>query len=89
MKPILNDIIVMNANDSEFNGLSLTPDYSNLAFKRVKEMQDEFLKLKFGMFIHYNMATYKGVEWVEGYADPSTFDPGGPVDTDEIGRADV
>jgi len=50
--------------------------------KRVKEMQDEFLKLKFGMFIHYNMATYKGVEWVEGYADPSTFDPGGPVDTD-------
>mgnify|MGYP001811871199 FL=1 len=34
------------------------------------------------MFIHYNMATYKGVEWVEGYPDPSEFNPGGKVDTD-------
>lgn len=28
------------------------------------------------------MATYKKVQWVEGYPDPSTFDPGGMVDTD-------
>lgn len=48
----------------------------------VKALQDEFLKLRFGMFIHYNMATYKGVQWTEGYPDPSTFDPGGEVDTD-------
>ena len=48
----------------------------------VKELQAEFLKLKFGMFIHYNMATYKGVQWTEGYPDPSTFNPGGKVDTD-------
>ncbi|MDT8391033.1 MAG: alpha-L-fucosidase [Lentisphaeria bacterium] len=48
----------------------------------VKALQTEFLKLKFGMFIHYNMATYVGREWVDGYADPATFDPGGPIDTD-------
>ena len=50
--------------------------------KSVKEMQEEFLKLKFGMFIHYNMATYTGEQWVTGYPDPSTFNPGGKVDTD-------
>jgi len=50
--------------------------------KSVEQLQKDFLKLKFGMFIHYNMATYKGVQWVSGYPDPSTFDPGGKVDTD-------
>jgi len=49
----------------------------------VKVLQDEFLKLKFGMFLHYNMATYKGVQWVSGYQDPSTFNPGvDTIDTD-------
>jgi len=50
--------------------------------KSVKELRDEFLKLKFGMFIHYNMATYKGVQWVSGYQSPADFNPGGKVDTD-------
>ena len=45
-------------------------------------LQEEFLKLKFGMFIHYNMETYKDVQWVSGYHSPADFDPGGPVDTD-------
>lgn len=49
---------------------------------RVKELQEEFLKLKFGMFIHYNMATYMGEQWVTGTPNPSTFNPGGEVDTD-------
>ena len=52
------------------------------AEKTVEQLQDEFLELKFGMFIHYNMATYHNTQWVAGYPDPSTFDPGGPVDTD-------
>lgn len=34
------------------------------------------------MFIHYNMATYQGVQWVEGYPSPADFNPGGKVDTD-------
>ena len=50
--------------------------------KTVEQLQDEFLELKFGMFIHYNMATYHSTQWVPGYPDPSTFDPGGTVDTD-------
>ncbi len=61
---------------------ALTSIASAAERKPVKALQEEFLKLKFGMFIHYNMATYKGVQWTEGYPDPSTFDPGGKVDTD-------
>jgi alpha-L-fucosidase len=48
----------------------------------LEELQAGFRELGFGMFIHYNMATYHGVQWVEGYPPPATFDPGGPVDTD-------
>lgn len=48
----------------------------------VKELQEGFLKLKFGMFIHYNMATYKGVQWVARYHSPADFNPGGKIDTD-------
>jgi len=54
-----------------------------------KALQEEFRELEFGMFIHYNMATYQGVQWVEGYPDPSTFDPGGRVDTDAWADAAV
>ncbi len=57
------------------------------AGKSVKELQEDFRKLKFGMFIHYNMATYKGVEWVAGYHSPADFNPGGKIDTDA--RADA
>ena len=53
------------------------------ATKSVKELQEDFRKLEVGMFIHYNMATYKGVEWVEGYHSPADFNPGVDViDTD-------
>ena len=45
-------------------------------------MKQAFSDLKFGMFIHFNMATYAGAQWAKGYMDPSTFDPGETVDTD-------
>ena len=58
--------------------------------KSVKELQDEFLQLKFGMFIHFNMATFKGVQWVEGYPSPAEFKPGvEAIDTDAWADAAV
>jgi len=51
--------------------------------EQIKQLQEEFLKLKFGMFIHYNMATYQGVQWTEGYPSPREFNPGvKSIDTD-------
>lgn len=53
-------------------------------------MQEQFLNLKFGMFVHYNMATYKGAQWVEGYVSPADFDPGvETIDTDAWAEAAV
>ena len=50
--------------------------------KPVKELQAAFRALRFGMFIHYNMATYKNTQWVAGYHSPADFNPGGKIDTD-------
>lgn len=34
-----------------------------------------FLNLKFGMFIHYNMGTYQGEQWAYPFHDPKDFRP--------------
>ena len=41
----------------------------------LESLQNEFLEWKFGMFLHYNMATYAGVEWATGKEDPLIFNP--------------
>ncbi len=55
----------------------------------IEALQADFLKLKFGMFIHYNMATYKNTQWVAGYHSAADFDPGGKIDTDAWADAAV
>lgn len=39
------------------------------------ELRKDFLELKFGMFIHFNMGTYHEKEWVDPGQDPLTFNP--------------
>ncbi len=71
-------------------GLSSAASAENTATPSpVAQLQADFRKLEFGMFLHYNMATYTGDEWVKGYPDPSTFDPGGKIDTDAWADAAV
>ncbi len=53
----------------------------------VAGLRSDFLSLCFGMFIHLNMATYLGTEWVSGYHQPSVFDPPGRIDTDAWAEA--
>jgi len=43
--------------------------------RTVASLQQDFRKLELGMFIHYNMATYQGTQWVNGYPSPAKFDP--------------
>ena len=40
-----------------------------------KALQEDFLKLRFGLFLHFNMATYVNREWANGYEDPELFQP--------------
>ena len=43
--------------------------------KQLPQLQKEFLDLKFGMFLHFNLATYHNVDWALGTEDPLTFKP--------------
>ena len=43
--------------------------------KSVIQLQEEFLQWEFGMFLHFNMATFNEREWANGYEDPATFSP--------------
>jgi alpha-L-fucosidase len=37
--------------------------------------QRDFMKWRFGMFIHFNLATFAGTDWAGGYEDPGLFNP--------------
>ena len=39
------------------------------------ERQEEFRSWKFGMFIHYGLATYNNNQWATGYENPASFAP--------------
>jgi len=38
--------------------------------KPLEQLQSEFLQLKFGMFLHFNMATFNRSEWASGKEGP-------------------
>ncbi|HMH69154.1 MAG TPA: alpha-L-fucosidase, partial [Pinirhizobacter sp.] len=42
---------------------------------RLLRAQQAFLDLRFGMFIHLNMATYQQREWGDPKASPAMFNP--------------
>jgi alpha-L-fucosidase len=37
--------------------------------------QADFMRWRFGMFIHFNLATFAGTDWAGGYEDPDLFNP--------------
>jgi alpha-L-fucosidase len=43
--------------------------------KSLTELQQNFVDLKFGMFIHYNMPTYNDADWPDPDASPALFNP--------------
>ena len=43
--------------------------------KPISQRKEDFLKWKFGMFIHFNVATFNEREWATGCEDPATFAP--------------
>jgi|WetSurMetagenome_2_1015567.scaffolds.fasta_scaffold28573_2 alpha-L-fucosidase len=43
----------------------------------LRKKQEEFVKWKYGMFLHFNMGTFVNKEWANGYEDPLLFNPSG------------
>ncbi|RYG43611.1 alpha-L-fucosidase [bacterium] len=50
------------------------------------QLQQEFLDLRFGMFLHFNMATFQDLEWGDPTGPTAAFDPT-DLDTDQWARA--
>ncbi len=40
-----------------------------------RELQEAFLQWHFGLFLHFNLATFADVDWATGYEDPAIFKP--------------
>lgn len=48
------------------------------AQKSLQELQQHFVDLSFGMFIHYNIPTYMEDDWADPEASPALFNPKAP-----------
>ncbi|MEO7353265.1 MAG: alpha-L-fucosidase, partial [Gemmatimonadales bacterium] len=56
------------------------------AAKPLLQLQQEFVDLRFGMFNHFNLATFQDREWGDPHAPATVFDPTA-LDTDQWARA--
>src|SRR6201998_1075652 len=50
------------------------------------DLQQQFVDLRFGMFVHFNMATFQDREWGDPTAPPDLFHPAA-LDTDQWAAA--
>jgi alpha-L-fucosidase len=48
---------------------------SNKPVKDLAQLQQEFVDLRFGMFIHFNIPTYMDQDWADPEASPAIFNP--------------
>lgn len=54
--------------------------------KALLQLQQEFVDLRFGMFLHFNMATFQDREWGDPTGPTTAFDPSN-LDTDQWAKA--
>jgi alpha-L-fucosidase len=48
---------------------------SSTKVKPLAQLQQEFVDLRFGMFIHFNIPTYMNQDWADPEASPALFNP--------------
>ena len=66
--------------------LLICPGMAQMQPRSLRELQQAFVDLRFGMFIHFNMSTYMELEWAEPNASPKIFNPTN-LDCDQWARA--
>ena len=55
----------------------------------LQELQADFLGMRFGLFLHYNMSTYTDEEWASETTSPDVFNPGSTLDCGQWADAAV
>jgi len=58
----------------------------NTQSEHLKKLQQQFIDLRFGMFIHFNIPTYMDADWPDPEASPSNFNPT-KLDCDQWAKA--
>jgi alpha-L-fucosidase len=58
-----------------FGLVMLTVNAQPKSSKSLSELQQSFVDLKFGMFIHFNIPTYFNQDWPDPEASPAAFNP--------------
>jgi alpha-L-fucosidase len=48
---------------------------TSAAAAKLTDQQLDFMKWRFGMFIHFNIGTFADLDWAGGYEDPALFNP--------------
>jgi alpha-L-fucosidase len=66
--------------------VNLLPTQTTTPSRTLLELQQRFVDLRFGMFLHFNMATFQDREWGDPTAAPSLFHPTA-LDTDQWAAA--
>ena len=60
---------------ADTSAASITSDIAKPKKKPLGLLQQEFLDLRFGMFIHFNIPTFSQNDWVDPNMSPSQFNP--------------
>ncbi|MFM7180613.1 MAG: hypothetical protein ACKO2G_04000 [Verrucomicrobiales bacterium] len=58
-----------------FSGAPVSAQQTDQPAFKSTPRQEEFVDWKFGMFLHFNMATYHERQWATGTEDPLSFAP--------------
>jgi alpha-L-fucosidase len=51
------------------------PSVAGTAAAPLSDQQRDFMKWRFGMFLHFNLGTFADRDWASGYEDPDLFNP--------------
>ena len=54
---------------------AIAQNSTDKALQKLHQQQQDFVDLKFGMFIHFNIPTFMDEDWADPDASPSIFDP--------------
>jgi alpha-L-fucosidase len=71
----LTAVTVMSGGRIEAAETRTNPPPAPAAAIQRSVLQEDFLKWGFGLFLHFNLATFADVDWATGYENPRLFNP--------------
>src|SRR5882724_630881 len=74
MIPVLLAMLLFATQLAAFASAGEAPPVNSTATP-LTDAQRDFMKWRFGMFVHFNLGTSADIDWAGGYEDPALFKP--------------